>query len=75
MKDSMQMKYPLNIVFTDIQHHDIDKFLLVRVAKIQLLGTKIHYTKFQRIQGVENEVLARKISQKIKDSTDEISFK
>ena len=31
-----------------------------KVAKIQLLGTKIHYIKFQRIKGVENEVLARK---------------
>ena len=31
-----------------------------KIAKIQLLGTKIHYTKFWRIQGVENEALSRK---------------
>ena len=31
-----------------------------KVAKIQLLGTKIPYTKSWRIWGVENEVLARK---------------
>ena len=31
-----------------------------KVAKIQLLWTKIHYTKFLRIQCVENEVLAQK---------------
>ena len=29
-----------------------------KVAKIQLLGRKIQYIKFYRIQGVENEVLA-----------------
>ena len=29
-----------------------------KVAKTQLLWTKIHYTKFWQIQGVENEVLA-----------------
>ena len=31
-----------------------------KVTKIQLLGTKILYTKFKRIQGVEKEVLAQK---------------
>ena len=30
------------------------------VAKIQLLGTKIHYTKSYQICGVENEVLPQK---------------
>ena len=32
--------------------------------------TKIHYTKFSRIQGVENEVLARKI----KDSMEKTEY-
>ena len=31
-----------------------------KVAKIQLLGKKVHYTKFWRIHGVENEVFAPK---------------
>ena len=31
-----------------------------KVAKIQLLVTKIHHTKFYRLYGVENEVLAQK---------------
>ena len=37
-----------------------------KVAKIQLLGTKIPYTKSWRIWGVENEVLARKTEEKSK---------
>ena len=56
------MKYPLNIFLHNIASWywqiSIDK-----VAKIQLSGTKIYYTKFYRIQGVENEGLAQKTVQ------------
>ena len=53
------MKYPLNMFLHNIAswYWQISTH---KVAKIQLLGRKIQYIKFYRIQGVENEVLARK---------------
>ena len=59
------MKYPLNIFLHNIAswHRQI---FTHKVAKIQLLGTKIHYTKFYQIQGVENEVLAQEYGRKSK---------
>ena len=53
------MKYPLNIFLHNIAswYWQISTH---KVAKIQLLGAKIHYTKFLRTLGVENEVLAQK---------------
>ena len=53
------MKYPLNILFQKIAS-TYRQIYAHKVAKILLSWTKIHYTKFQRKQGVENEVLARK---------------
>ena len=53
------MKYPPNIFL-----HNIASWYWQtsthKVAKIQLLGTKIPYTKSKRIFDVENEVLVRK---------------
>ena len=53
------MKYPLNIFFQNIAslYRQISTY---KVAKIKILVTKIHYTKFLRIFCVENEFLARK---------------
>ena len=53
------MKYPLNIFFCNVAswYRQISTH---NVAKIQLSETKIHYTEFYRIYGVENEVLALK---------------
>ena len=53
------MKYPLNIFFCNMAswYRQISTH---NVAKIQLSETKIHYTEFYRILGVENEVLALK---------------
>ena len=56
--DEISSKY----VFTEYSIM-IWKISTHKVAKIQLLGTKIHYTKFQRIKGVENEVLAQKTTE------------
>ena len=53
------MKYPLNMFL----HNKASWYRQIstdKVAKIQLLGLKIVYIKYKRIQGVENEVLARK---------------
>ena len=59
------MKYLLNIFLHNISswYWQISTH---KVAKIQLLGTIIHYIKYKRIQGVENEVLARKNGRKSK---------
>ena len=53
------MKHPSKIFLQNIasRYRQISTH---KVAKVQLLGTKIYYTKFQRLQGIENEVLARK---------------
>ena len=53
------MKYPLNIFLHNIASW-YWQISTDKVAKIQLLGTKIHYTEYYRIYGVENEVLALK---------------
>ena len=54
------MKYPLNIFFCNMAswYRQISTY---NVAKIQLSETKIHYTEFYRMLGVENEVLALKM--------------
>ena len=54
------MKYPLNLLLHNISSW-YRQISTDKVAKIQLLGIKIHYTKFWRIYGVENEVLAQKM--------------
>ena len=53
------MKHPSKIFLQNIasRYRQISTH---KVAKILLSLTKIHYTKFQRKKGVENEVLARK---------------
>ena len=44
------MKYPLNIFLHNIVISSwYGQISTHKVAKIQLLGTKIHYTKFKRI--------------------------
>ena len=53
------MKHPLKIFLQNIASR-YRQTSAHNVAKIQLLMTNIHYTKFSRILGVENEVLAWK---------------
>ena len=53
------MKYPLNIFLHNIASW-YRQISTDKVAKIQLLGTIIVYIKYERIQGVEIEVLAPK---------------
>ena len=53
------MKHPSKTFFQNLasRYRQISAH---EVAKILLSWTNIHYTKFQRKLGVENEVLARK---------------
>ena len=53
------MKYPLNILLHNIAS-SCRQISTHKVAKIQLLWIKIHYTKFSPIYSVENEVFAPK---------------
>ena len=69
----LRMKYPLNI-FCRIQHHDIDKFLLIRLQKSNCQGQNFIILNFSVYKVLKLKFQHRK-RQKIKDFTDEISSK
>ena len=73
-KSKILQLHILQIYFYRIQHHDIDRFLLIRLQKSNYQGQKFIILNFSEYKVLKMKFQHRK-RQKIKDFTDEMPSK